>query len=245
MELHERLVTTKPTVARSDQGAVRRPQELDPHARHQRARPAAHGPGDRPGRDARPRRRRHPPAPLRRDRHLARGPRAAHQRDRRRHPRLRPARAPARGRLDHGDHGQRAGRDLDRASGTALRDDRALQRRLAPAPHHQPDGRADRPPHRRVLADGRRPPARRLARQRDHRAALALGPAPHDPEVRAQAPRAPGHGQHRLAQRGVGRLPAPLHPGAAQRPHLRRYGLGQDDAPERAVVGASPTTSGS
>ena len=33
---------------RSAEGAVRRPQELDPHARHQRARPAAHGPGDRP-----------------------------------------------------------------------------------------------------------------------------------------------------------------------------------------------------
>ncbi len=185
MELHERLVTTKPAVAAPHEGAVRRPQELDPHARHRRARPAAHRSSAGPGRDARPRDRRHPPAPLRRDGHLPRGPRAAHQRDRRRHPRLRPARAPAGGRLDHGDHGQRARRDLDRASGPSVRDDRAVQRRLAPAPDHQPDGRADRPPHRRVLADGRRPPSRRLARQRDHRAALALGPAPHDPQVLA------------------------------------------------------------
>ena len=67
--------------------------------------------------------------------------------------------------------------------------------------------------------------------------ALALGPAAHDPQVLAQAPRAPGHGQPRLAQRGVGRLPQALHPGAAQRAHLRRYRLGQDDAPERALVG--------
>ena len=72
-------------------------------------------------------------------------------------------------------------------------------RRLAPAPHHQPHGRPDRAPHRRVVADGRRAPPRRLARQRDHPAALALGPAPHDPQVLAQAPRAAGHGQHRLA----------------------------------------------
>ena len=238
MELHERLVTTKPAVAAApQQGAVRRPQELDPHARHQRARPAADGPGDRPRRHARPRHRGHPPAPLRRDGHLPRRPRAAHERDRRRHPRLRAARAAPRRRLDHGDHGQRPGRDLDRASGPPLRDDRALQRRLAPAPHHQPHGGADRAPHRRVLADGRRTPPRRLARQRDHRAALALRAAPHDPQVLAQAPRAPGHGQHRLAQRGVGRLPAALHHGAAQRPHLGRYGLGQDDAAERAFLG--------
>ena len=45
MELHERLVTTKPRRRRgSTEGAVRRPQELDPHARHQRARPPADGP---------------------------------------------------------------------------------------------------------------------------------------------------------------------------------------------------------
>ena len=77
-----------------------------------------------------------------------------------------------------------AERDLDRAPGPALRDDRPLQRRLAPAPDHQQDGRAGRPPHRRVLADGRRPPARRQPRQRDHPAAVALGPAPDDPQVR-------------------------------------------------------------
>ena len=48
---------------------------------------------------------------------------------------------------------------------------------IAPAPDHQQDGRGGRPPHRRVVADGRRAAARRLARQRDHPAAVADGPA--------------------------------------------------------------------
>ena len=76
-----------------------------------------------------------------------------------------------------------AERRLDRARRDALRDDRPLHRRVAPAPHHQQDRRPGRPPHRRVLADGRRAPARRQPRQRDHPAALPLRPAPHDPEV--------------------------------------------------------------
>ena len=73
-------------------------------------------------------------------------------------------------------------------------------------------------------------------RQRDHRAALALRPAAHDPEVLAQAARA------RRTWSTIGTLSdesvdflAPLHPGAAQHPHLRRHRLGQDDAPERAL----------
>ena len=74
---------------------------------------------------------------------------------------------------DHGDHGQRTVRHLGRAPGTPLRDDGALQRRVAPAPDHQQDRRAGRASHRRVLADGRRSPARRQPRQRDHPAAVA------------------------------------------------------------------------
>ena len=38
--------------------------------------------------------------------------------------------------------------------------ERAVRRRRAPAAHHRQDRLADRPPHRRVVADGRRPPAR-------------------------------------------------------------------------------------
>ena len=61
---------------------------------------------------------------------------------------------------------------IERA-GRLSQTDRPLQRRVAPAPDHQQDGRAGRPPHRRVVADGRRAPARRQPRQRDHPAALA------------------------------------------------------------------------
>ena len=60
------------------------------------------------------------------------------------------------------------------------------------------------------------------------------GPAPDDPEVLEAPPDDGGHDQHRLALRGVGRVPLPLHRGPAEHAHLRRYGLGQDDAPERA-----------
>ena len=94
-----------------------------------------------------------------------------------------------------------AGRDLDRAPGPALRDDCALHGRVAPAPDHQQDRRPGRPADRRGLADGRRAPARRQPRQRDHPAALALGPAAHDPEVLAEAPHPGRHGQHRHALR--------------------------------------------
>ena len=46
-----------------------------------------------------------------------------------------------------------------------------LPRRVAPAPDHQQDRRPGRPPDRRVLADGRRAPARRQPHQRHHPAA--------------------------------------------------------------------------
>ena len=133
--------------------------------------------------------------------HRPRRPRPARGRDRRRHPRPRPARAAARRRQRDGDHGQRPVRRLGRAPGPALRDDGPLQRRLAPAPDHQQDRGAGRPPHRRVVADGRRPPAGRQPRERGHPAALADGPARHDPEVLAAAARPDGPGPARDAQR--------------------------------------------
>ena len=51
--------------------------------------------------------------------------------------------------------------------------DVAVRRRRAPAADHRQDRLAGRPAHRRVVADGRRPPPRRLPRQRDHPAARA------------------------------------------------------------------------
>ena len=52
-----------------------------------------------------------------------------------------------------------------------------------------------------------------------------------------QAPRARGHGPDRNALGRVGRLPDALRPRRAEHPHLRRYRLRQDDAPERALRG--------
>ena len=48
-----------------------------------------------------------------------------------------------------------------------------VRRRRAPAADHRQDRLAGRPPHRRVVADGRRAPPRRQPRQRDHPAARA------------------------------------------------------------------------
>ena len=65
--------------------------------------------------------------------------------------------------------------------------DVALRRRAPPAPGDRPHRRPDRPPHRRVEPDGRRPPARRLARERDHPAARDHRTVAHDPQVLARA----------------------------------------------------------
>jgi pilus assembly protein CpaF len=53
---------------------------------------------------------------------------------------------------------------------------RRVRRQRAPAAHHRQDRLAGRPPRRRGVADGRRAPARRQPRQRDHPAARAAGP---------------------------------------------------------------------
>ena len=60
----------------------------------------------------------------------------------------------------------------------------SFTRRKAPAADHRQDRLAGRPPHRRVEPDGRRPPARRLARQRHHPAAGARRPDDVDPPLR-------------------------------------------------------------
>ncbi len=115
-------------------------------------------------------------------------PRAA---DRRRHPRLRPARAvPARP-GDHRGHGQRLRHHLHRA----LRQDRAGRRRFNDDAHLRRTidkiVAPRRPSRRRVLPHGRRPPARRLPRQRDRPAAGRRRLDADDPQVR----RRPVHGR--------------------------------------------------
>ena len=92
--------------------------------------------------------------------------------------------------------------------GRSVRDDSALYGRRPSATDHQQDRRADRTPHRRGVPDGRRPPARRLACQRDHPPVVPLRPAPHDPQVLEEAPHARRHGQHRNAVGRRRRVPA-------------------------------------
>ena len=70
--------------------------------------------------------------------------------------------------------------------GKLERDRRGLRRQRAPAADHRQDRLAGRPPRRRGVADGRRTPARRQPRQRDHPAARARGPDADDPEVLAR-----------------------------------------------------------
>ena len=85
-------------------------------------------------------------------------PGAHHPGHRRRHPRLRTARAlPARRRRRRG-HGQRPLRHLARAQGQADQGRWQVQGRGTPAPHDRQDRLAHRPPRRRVLPHGRRPP---------------------------------------------------------------------------------------
>ena len=75
---------------------------------------------------------------------------------------------------------------LHRAARPAGADRRPLPGRPAPAPGDRPDRVGRRPPDRRLLADGGRAPAGRLARQRHHQAAGDRRPAPLDPQVQAR-----------------------------------------------------------
>ena len=245
MDLQERLAGVRPADEADAGRPVRRGQEPDPPRSHRRPRAAAVQHGDEPGGAALPGARRHPRPARARERPRARGPRAAGRRDRRRHPRPRPARAAAGRRHRDGDHGQRPARHLGRAPWPAEPDAGPLQRRVAPAPHHQQDGRPGRAAHRRVLADGRRPAARRQPRERDHPAALAVGAAGDDPEVLQAAPRSDRPRAHRHAEHGDGRVHPALRPRRAQRAHLRGHRLGQDDTAQRALDRDSARTSGS
>ena len=90
-------------------------------------------------------------------------------------------------------HGQHLQHGLHRAVRQAGADRRPLPRQRPPAADHQPHRVAGRPPDRRVVADGRRPPARRLPRQRDHPAPGHRRPDPVDPPLRRQAAADQGH----------------------------------------------------
>ena len=98
---------------------------------------------------------------------------------------------------------------VERAACSSRR--RALQGRGAPAAHRQQDRLGGRPPRRRIAADVRRAPARRLARQRRGAADRGRRPAGLDPQVLQEAvqPRPAGRGRQRCARRWRSCWPRP------------------------------------
>ncbi len=90
-----------------------------------------------------------------------------------------------------------------------------FRRRRASDEDHRQDRFARRPPRRRVQPDGRRAPARRLARQRDHPAAGARRPDPVDPPLLGGAAadrepdRVPARCRTEMAQLLAARCPRP------------------------------------
>ena len=112
---------------------------------------------------------------------------------------------------------------------------RRLHRRRAPAPDDRQDRRPRRPPRGRVLPDGGRPPARRLARQR-HRAAAGRGRVrADDPQVRHRPLHRRRPDRLRHADQGGGGVPRRVRAGQGQHPGRRRHRRRQDDDPQRAV----------
>ncbi|CAA9537716.1 MAG: Type II/IV secretion system ATP hydrolase TadA/VirB11/CpaF, TadA subfamily, partial [uncultured Thermoleophilia bacterium] len=219
-----------------DRRQLRGAQVADPSRGHLRPRPApllGRAPGDGDG--ACRHGRRHAVAHALRRAAVPQRPRAAGPRDQRRHRRLRAARAAARGRVHHRDHGQPPRPHLRRAGRPHRGDDRPLRGRPAPAPHHRQDRGHGRPPGRRRLAHGRRPAAGRLARERDRPPRDHRRSGDDDPQVREDALDRRGPRAARQHVGGRRRVPRPLHPGQAQHPRGGRHGLRQDDAAQRAL----------
>ena len=81
--------------------------------------------------------------------------------------------------------------DLHREERRARAGERRVQGRPASDAHHRAHRQHGRPPHRRVEPDGRRAPAGRVARQRDHSAAGARRSRALDPPVPDGQARAP------------------------------------------------------
>ena len=109
------------------------------------------------------------------------------ERDGPRRHRLRAARAAARRPEHHRGDGQRPEPHLHRARRQDRADRQRLPQRRARPPRHRPDHRPARPADRREQPAGRCPTARRLARQRHHRAAVAGRSGHHGPQVRPDA----------------------------------------------------------
>ena len=109
-------------------------------------------------------------------------------------------------------------------TGIRFRDNQQLLEHL-PA-HRQPG----RPPRRRILADLRRAPAGRLARQRHRAAAGDRRPGAHHPQVQEGQAHARATRAVRARSRPKGRDPQGRRALPHQHAGFRRHRLGQDDA---------------
>ena len=159
----------------------------------------ADGPDARPARPSRPRARGHPPPPRERDRHLSRGPRAAHLRDRRRHPGYGPLeRLLADDSITEVMVNGPSEIWIERQGASTRRPCASRTTRTCDASSTAWSPRSAGASTSRRRWSTRLPDGSRV--NAIIHPALALGPASHDPEVREEAPRAAGHDQPRLVE---------------------------------------------
>jgi pilus assembly protein CpaF len=126
---------------------------------------------------------------------------------------------------------------LHRALRQARADADPLPRQRAPAADHRPHRVARRPPHRRVVADGRRPSARRRPRQRDHSRRWRIdGPVLSIRRFGGSPLRVKDMVAINSATPGDAGVPGGVREGEAQLPGVGRYRHRQDDDAQRAVV---------
>ena len=122
--------------------------------------------------------------------------------------RLRSARAAAGARRHRRHHGQRRRHGLHRSRRQDPEDRHPLPRQPAAAQHLPAHRQPGRPARRRILADLRRAPRRRLPRQRHRAAAGDRRPRAHHPQVQEGQADARSAGQVRLDLAGRRRDPA-------------------------------------
>ena len=127
-------------------------------------------------------------------------------------------------------HGERRQYGLHRSRRQDSADQYPLPRQSAAAQHLPAHRQPDRPPRRRSLADLRRAPAGRLARQRDRAAARDRRPLAHHPQVQEGQADAGSARQIRLDHARGRRNSQDHRTLPRQRADLRRYRIGQDHA---------------
>ena len=129
-------------------------------------------------------------------------------------------------------HGQRRRHGVHRSRGPHPAHRNPLPRQSAIAEHLPAHRQPGRPARRRILADLRRAPRRRLPRQRHRSAAGARRPRAHDPQIQEGQADAGSAGQVRRDLAGRRRDPADHRALPRQRADFRRHRLRQDDAAE-------------